>query len=136
VCATGRVNPIRQYAVWNGAGGDLVGPTNVTSFQGISGIVHDHNGMFLVGVFLTDLEPVDPAPKPLDFTENEDFDVLEPAIGQTFLVGDGVGRRYLAPEDATRLFLGFADAFRYRGPPGWYGNNAGELSVTVEVTAE
>lgn len=130
----GKVNPIVRMAEYNGAGGDGVGPTDVSSWRGISGIVHTKNGMFLVGVFLTDARPRRPAPPRLDFTGKEQFDVLAPRIAQTFFVGDGKGRSYRVPAGATRLFLGFADGFLYRGAPGWYGNNAGSLSVTVEVT--
>jgi hypothetical protein len=57
---------------------------------------------------------------------------VPPEIGQTFLIGDGVGHRYRAPEGATRLFLGFADGFVYRGDPGWYDNNVGSLQVVVD----
>ena len=39
------------------------------------------------------------------------------------------------PGGATRLFLGFADGYLYKGNPGWYGNNAGELTVTVDMTS-
>jgi hypothetical protein len=90
-------------------------------------------------VFLTDEEPADPAPARIDFTDNEDFDRLQPEIAQTFFIGDGVGRSYLVPDDATRLFLGFADAYSgagyCNGKPGYYDNNAGELEVTVAVSA-
>jgi hypothetical protein len=89
--------------------------------------------MFLVGVFLTDAVPSDPAQDRLDFTDGEDFQELAPEIGQTFLVCDGKGRTYRVPAGATRLF---ADAFLYEGAPGWYGNNAGELQVTVAVEAD
>lgn len=122
--------------ITNGPEGDLFGPTDVESFEGISGIVDGHNGMFLVGVFLSDSAPSDPAPARLDFTDGEPFDMLEPEIAQTFLIGDGVGRRFRVPPAATRLFLGFADAYLYRGKPGYYGNNSGTLEVSVEVTNE
>jgi hypothetical protein len=144
---TGRVNPIRMYPDWNGPAGDRIGPTDVKSFQGISGIVHRTNGMFLVGVFLTDAPPSNPAPPRLDFstsdssssqavwvTNGEQFDVLAPEIGQTFYIGSGKGRSYVVPAEATRLFLGFADGYLYVGCPGWYENNAGNLTVTVKVT--
>jgi len=130
---TGEVNPIVQGAPYNGPGGDLAGPTDVKSLKGISGIVHAKNGMFLVGVFLTDAKPRRPAPPRLDFTEKEQFDVLEPLIGQTFFIGDGKGRSYRVPSGATRLFVGFADGYLYQGAPGWYDNNAGRLQVTVAV---
>jgi hypothetical protein len=130
----GRVNPIRGETPWNGGGGDGVGPTSVNSWDGISGIVHRRNGMFLVGVFLDDKRPRDPAPPRLSFTGREEFRMLAPRLGQTFFVGDGTGRSYRVPESATRLFMGFADAYAYIGNPGWYGNNGGKLSVTVEMT--
>lgn len=132
----GCVNPIAMYDEWNGPAGDMIGPTDIASFGGISGIIDANNGMFLVGVFLTDGLRAKPAPERLVFTAAEHFAELAPEIGQTFFVGDGLGRRYLVPADATRLFLGFADAFLAEGDPGWYGNNVGELQVTVEVTED
>ena len=57
---SGHVNPIVGDVEDNGAAGDGLGPTDVTSYKGISGIVDRRNGMFLVGVFLTD----DPAVRP------------------------------------------------------------------------
>jgi hypothetical protein len=131
--ATGEVISVVGNSVPNGPAGDKAGSTKVESFGGISGIVDRHNGMFLVGVFLTDEEPADPAPAVLDFTDKEQFSVLAPKIAQTFFIGDGKGRRYEVPSGATRLYLGFADAAAYNGPPGWYGNNAGQLQVTVAV---
>ena len=120
----------------NGPGGESGIGTDVLSFGGISGIVHKNRAMFLVGVFLGNDEPADPAPERLDFTDIEDFDPLEPEIAQTFLIGDGVGRRYLAPEGATRLFLGFAEGMFYVGRPGFYFNNSGELQVKVDIAVE
>ena len=134
-CAVGMVNPVRDENAWNGPEGDGRGPTDVESFEGIAGIVDFNNGMFVVGVFLTDDVPTDPAPERLDFSSGEDFDLLEPSIAQTFFVGDGKSRRFRVPPGATRLFLGFADGFRYVGKPGWYNNNVGQLEVTVEVAA-
>jgi hypothetical protein len=132
----GSVNPIRSNPDWNGPAGNMVGPTRVTSFDGISGILDEHNAMFLTGVFLADDEPADPAPDRLDFTDAETFDELAPALGQTFLIGDGVGRRYRVPDGATRLFVGFADAYFYVGKPGYYGNNVGEVEVTVAPSSD
>lgn len=133
-CAMGTVIPIRDSNIANGAGGDLVGRTDIASFEGISGVVHATNGMFLAGVFLTDAEPADPAPDRLDFTGAEGFATLSPLIGQVFFVGDGVGKQFVVPTGATRLYLGFADAAGYQGDPGWYGNNVGYLDVTVEIS--
>jgi hypothetical protein len=131
---SGRVNPIVDSVDYNGASGDHLGPTDVTSLGGISGIVHRRNGMFLVGVFLGEGAPSQPAPARLNFTGRERFSSLSPRLGQTFLVGDGRGRAYRVPARATRLYLGFADGYLYQGEPGWYGNNAGHLTVRVRVT--
>ncbi len=133
--ATGLVNPIAGSAGDNGPGGDRVGPTDVTSYGGISGIVHRRNGMFLTGVFLADGPPRRPAPARLDFTRGERRRSLTPRIAQTFLVGSEKGRTIRVPAGATRLYLGFADGYLYVGPPGWYGNNGGELSVTVDLAS-
>ena len=130
-CVEGLVNPIRSNPDLNGPEGNGTSPTRISSFQGISGIVDNHNAMFLTGVFLTDAEPADPAPEPLDFTDAESFKELSPLVGQTFLIGDGVGRRYKVPAGATRLFVGFADAYFWVGKPGYYGNNSGQIEVTV-----
>jgi hypothetical protein len=133
---SGRVNPIVSYDDWNGPAGDGVGGTDVLSFGGISGIVHATNGMFLVGVFLSDGTPANPEPPRLDFTNGMPADPLAPELGQTFLVGDGKGHKYHVPLEATKLYLGFADGYLYKGSPGWYDNNAGELKVTVDIVMD
>jgi hypothetical protein len=133
---TGEVNPIVDQVDYNSAAGDGRGPTDINSYEGIAGVVHRRNGMFLAGVFLTDEPPSEPSPPRLDFSQNEDFEELAPELAQIFFVGDGQGRRYRVPADATRLFLGFVDAGLFRGDPGSYNNNAGQLMVTVELAAE
>jgi hypothetical protein len=132
---TGSVNPIRNYAEFVSAAGDQgrFGTTDVASFDGISGITHRHNGMFLVGVLLTDGPPPDVAPARLDVTDRDPAAEIAPEIGQTFPIGDGRDSRIRVPDTATRLFLGFADGYFYRGDPGWYDNNLGELAVTIAV---
>jgi hypothetical protein len=129
---SGSVSPIDPSDP-NGAGGDRIGPTDVSSYRGISGIRHKRNGMFLVGVFLPDVELVDHAPPRLDFTNRERFRSLAPRLGQTFLIGDGKGRSYEIPPGTTRLYVGFADGYLYIGEPGWYDNNGGSLTVTVKL---
>jgi hypothetical protein len=89
-----------------------------------------------VGVFLTDDPSAPPAPKRLDFTKRERFKTLAPQTAQTFFIGDGSGRSIRVPRGATRLFLGFADAYSnghfYQGQPGFYANNGGHLCVAVK----
>lgn len=135
----GCVNPISDVGSggkYNGPEGAGVGRTDISSYGGISGIVYQHNEMFLVGVFLSDSEPEGEGPSRLEFSDGQVFDLLEPELGQTFLIGNAVGHRYRAPLEATRLFLGFADADDFQGPPGWYYNNAGEVHATVEIVVE
>jgi hypothetical protein len=134
--ATGHVNPLAGEVDDNGPGGDGVGPTKIRSYGGISGITHKRNGMFLVGVFLTDDPPGADAPPVLDFTKRESFASLSPLIAQTFFIGDGRNRSYRVPDGATRLFLGFADSYLFKGSPGWYGNNRGQLAVKVDVAGD
>lgn len=122
------------------------GTTDITSHGGISGIVNDQHTMFLVGVFLDDAEPADPAPPRLDFSAGalgESFAALAPRIGQVFYVGDGLTgtgsgatQAFFVPATATRLFLGFADAKEFgnpTSPPGSYGDNTGQLTAVFDI---
>lgn len=116
------------------AGGD----TDILAANGIAGIVDHQRTQFLVGVFLGNANPVRP-PARLDFSDaaqGTSFAELSPALGQTFFIGDGTTRsglqqRFVIPPGATRLYLGFADAFSFQGPPGAYSDNTGGLSVTL-----
>lgn len=132
--ATGAVNPWVTYDITNGPDGDKTHSTDVESFRGISGIVHRRNGSFLVGVFLTNAPPTNPAPPRLNVTKPSPTDLIAPQIGQVFFIGDGKDYRYTVPPEATRLFLGTADARLWRGPPGYYGNNSGEFMATIALT--
>jgi hypothetical protein len=107
----GKVTARMGSLPYKGPGGDEKGETDITSYGGISGIVDRRHGQFLVGVFLTDDPPANFAPRRLDFTKHERFRTLAPRVGQTFFVGDGRDRTFRVPPGATRLFLGFADAF-------------------------
>ena len=138
---TGKVTARMGSLPYRGPGGDGSGETNITSYGGISGIVDGRHGMFLVGVFLSDEPPSTAAPTRLDFTKREGFRTLAPEVGQTFFIGDGGDRTLRLPPGATRLFLGFADAYslgeaalqgNYQGRPGYYDNNRGHLCVAVE----
>jgi hypothetical protein len=137
---TGEVSPrlVNGAGRYHGPQGDPDGETDIDSYGGISGIVDRRHGMFLVGVFLTDDPPSTTAPERLDFTKHERFRSLAPQVAQTFFIGAGGSRAFEIPPGATRLFLGFADAFSgttyYQGHPGYYDNNGGHLCVAVKVT--
>ena len=114
--------------------------TDLDSVRGVSGIVDEGKGMFLVGVFLDSTEPADPAPPRLNFTGNEGFVSLNPQLRQTFFIGDGLtgngwGSRQVfhVPATATRLFLGFADGGYFTGTPGTYSDNSGQLVAQFTI---
>lgn len=137
---SGKVTARMGSLPYKGPGGDEKGETDITSYGGISGIVDRRHGMFLVGVFLTDDPPSNLAPRRLDFTKHERFRTLAPRLGQTVFIGDGRDRTFRVPAGATRIFLGFADAYslgesalqgNYQGRPGYYDNNGGHLCVRL-----
>lgn len=125
----------------NGPDGGARDSTAIDAYEGISGIVHDNTFLFLVGVFLTDDEPMPPAPERLNVTSAESQVTFPPPqIGQVFYIGDGssasgVLQRLAIPEEATRLFLGFADTAVEQGPPGFYDDNEGEITLTHEFSS-
>jgi len=135
--------------VENGPDGGFFGgpPTDILSYGGIGGIIHRQRTLFLVGVFLDDSEPADPAPLRLDFGGGgieDNFAELSPQLRQVFFIGDGLtgtgtgtAQVFRVPAGATRFFLGFADSFDFGHPssyPGWYDDNIGSLSATFTVS--
>ena len=123
-----------------GDGRAFLSGTNMSSYGGISGIRNDNAIGFLVGVFLNDSEPTGSGPSALDFTNNTSFAELSPLLNQTFFIGDGLTgsglgniQSYLVPEQATRLFLGFADGWAVQGLPGYYSDNTGSLVANFEL---
>lgn len=134
-CAGGVTDPTGGVPTVGPAG--FAGPpTDVSSAGGISGMRFDDRVMFLAGVFISDAAPTEPAPERLDFTGEDDFLRLEPELGQTFYIGDGAGKTFVAPNGATRLYLGFVDAAGFVGEPGWYSNNRGALEATVAIEVD
>jgi hypothetical protein len=121
--------------------------TDISSSRGIAGIVNSQGHMFMVGVFLDDSEPQDPAPAArLDFSpppvgRGESFTSLAPGLRRPFFIGDGLTRtgsgavqQFTVPPTATRLFLGIAEAFGFVGPPGAAGDNSGEFTAPVRIS--
>ncbi len=143
ISAFGTVSP--DGVVFNGPDGvqwtfGFPNPNDILSHRSISGIVNNKN-LFLAGVFLDNGVPGS-APPRLDFTNVMDFLSITPLLGQTFYIGDGVSQPtgtpqvFNAPAGATKLFLGFEDAFEFQGLPGSYANNAGSLQVSVQAVPE
>lgn len=118
-----------------GPDGTLLG-TNVTSTAGISGLSKDNRILFLVGVFLGPDAPLH-APPALNYNNADNQLNFAPALGQTFFIGDGftnsaLQQNFYVPTGATRLFLGFVDAWHFQGEPSWYGDNHGQLVATFD----
>ena len=129
---TGRVSCCSGGDEFNDADGGTFagGVTNVESAGGISGITHPNKTMFLVGVFTDNKHPTGTGPARLDATSEKN---LAPALFQTFFIGTGKDRVIEVPSSARRLYLGFADASAFNGPPGAYDDNVGELTVAFSI---
>lgn len=88
----------------------------------------------LLGVFMPQGVNSGAAPAGASFSTpaERDFEILTPALFQTFFIGDGLRldgvtlQTFVAPAGATRLFLGICDG------SGWY-NNSGSFAVTVST---
>lgn len=109
------------------AGGAPLSPgsTDIPAVGGISGVYVSNRQMFLAGVFLAGGPPTGSPPRTSTLTQ-------VPALQQVFYVGAG-SRTVGVPEGATRLFLGFADAFAFRGQAGFYGDNRGSVQIDLTV---
>ncbi len=127
----------------DGGDGCCGGGTAISGSGGIAGI-SGNSQMPLVGVFLGDGTPPATAPAPLPAFDHVAAPAeLSPALGQPFFIGDGrTGngsgdvQAITAPEGATHLYLGFADAGGFSGAPGAYTDNPGGLTVRVTMTVE
>lgn len=112
-------------------------------WDGLAGTDFSTRARFLVGVFLDDTEPTDPAPERIVFADGA-FTELAPGLRQIFFVGDGLTgtgagdlQTFHVPDGATRLFLGYQDRYSTSpNVPGWYGDNSGSISVTVEQAGD
>ena len=126
----------------NGPDGRTDIGTNISSLGSISGIRQDNAGLFLTGVFIGDGAPTGLPPAQRDFTGETSLASFRPLLNQVFFIGDGLTgtgsgeiQQFFAPEGATRLFLGFADADAFQGEPAFYADNSGSLSVEVEIAS-
>ena len=115
------------------------------SLNGISGIIGEGIGRYLVGVFLDNSTPTSPAPNPLNFSGNYNFKELSPLLKQTFFIGDGLTgtgfgdiQKFNVPEKATRLFLGFFDGPGVSStgeiPVGFYNDNTGSFIAEFQIS--
>ena len=124
-------------------GGNFYNATvNLWSFGGISGVIDNTTDgcLALMGVF-TAGPPAGPAPATLDVTTLKNAPVIQPLLDQSFFIGDGLTgtgqgtqQVFIIPDEATLLFLGFADGGGFQGPPGAYSDNYGSISGTLNVS--
>jgi hypothetical protein len=119
-------------------------PTGISSASGISGM-QDPNFEFLAGVFLDGNTPVTGTePAILNFnTIGTNFSSLSPLLQQSFAIGDGLTgtgtgqvQTFYIPDSATRLYLGFLDAYDFNGTPGQYADDTGSFTVQYSVVPE
>jgi hypothetical protein len=113
---------------YNGPAGAMPlppGTTDIPAVGGISGVYVSDRQMFLAGVFLTGETAGVSPPRTNTLTQ-------VPALQQVFYVGAGP-RTVGVPEGATQLFLGFADAFGFRGRAGYYDDNRGSVRINVTL---
>ena len=120
-------------------GGNMsFGSTGITAFNGIAGVSFADRTLFVVGVFVGDDQPTQPDDAVVDLSDADDKPTQEPALGEPFFVGDGEtadgdAQEVVVPDDATTLYLGFADAYGFYGTPGAYGDNSGTVDIEVAI---
>jgi hypothetical protein len=146
---SGVVSPFSVNDFHGADGGTFTGTgVNINSLEAISGVIDNPDRtLALMGAFATS-NPADGvvAPARLDFRPSHSFISLSPQLNQSFFIGDGltgtgVGalQRFLVPDGANFLQLGFADAFDpspFVGNPTAYQDNLGALTVTYLAVPE
>ena len=115
--------------------------TSIVGANGLSNAV-GNTQLPLLGAFTTDTDPfgsTPPAALPWDANNPAS---LSPLLQQVFYIGDGrTGYQdatgslleFAAPANATRLYLGLADAFGFNGLTAAYADNTGSYAVTVSL---
>ncbi|HEV2437361.1 MAG TPA: hypothetical protein VG077_15325 [Verrucomicrobiae bacterium] len=123
----------------HGPDGDADSPYGdfYSAVDGISGYVDSNRVAMLVGVFLDDTEPANPATGSLDFSDGgmigHIFSSLAPQLGQVFFIGDGLAgtgtgsqQIFRVPPTATRLCLGIPDVH--------YDDNSGSFVAVFTIS--
>jgi hypothetical protein len=129
-------------------GGPCTSPpgTNILAEGAIAGIRVEGRNMFLVGLFLGAGLP-GAAPLRATYTAADlSTPNFAPVVGQVFFIGDaltgtgsGTPQTFDVPDDATRLFLGIADAFAFGEDvaggrtPGYYDDNSGSVVAEYAI---
>lgn len=138
--ASGTIDFLNGTSGGSGPDGGTLGGSDLFGLGGVSGYKGPTGA--LVGVFLRKKNPsAESTPEALNFTgsgQGKSFTSLKPKIGQVFFIGDGLtgtgkgkAQKFTAPKGATRLFLGIADGFSFKGEPGAYEDNDGSFKVSI-----
>ncbi len=132
--ATGLVNCCSTAIGQPDTGPDGFGyGSNISSLGSISG--YEGPAFALAGVF-TNGSPSGSPPADYGYGGGTEPTTFSPQLNQVFFIGDGINsnsgspQRFIVPANATELWLGFADAFGFTGPPAAYGDNVGSLIVS------
>lgn len=117
------------------------GGTNINGFNNISGIVASGRSLFLAGLFLDGSLPPSQVASLTYGAGDFGFASASPLLGQLFYIGDGLTgtgsgatQLFNVPTTATRLYIGFADAFAFSGDPGYYNDNLGSLTYDLNIS--
>lgn len=113
--------------------------TNVSAANGYSSFVLNGRSMPLVGLFVGSIPQSTPVGLDSSFDVENAKVSFAPSLQQVFFIGDGlsdlgVTQSFAVPTGATKLYLGFADAFGFSGAPGYYSDNYGGLNVSYVTT--
>ena len=114
------------------------GSTAITAFNGIAGVTLANRTLFVVGVFVGEDNPTQAGDAVVDLTDADEEAKQKPDLGEPFFIGDGETgdgdpQEIVVPDDATTLYLGFADGFGFLGAPGAYGDNNGTVDIEVTI---
>lgn len=113
--------------------------TNVSAANGYGSFVLNGRTMPLVGLFLGSTVEATPTGVNSSFDAENAQTSFAPLLQQVFFIGDGLSdlgalQTFAVPTGATKLYLGFADAFGFSGAPGYFSDNHGGLSVSYVTT--
>lgn len=123
----------------------FIGWQETSTIGGMNGLsdAFGNTQLPLMGVFTTDTDPFGQvAPAALRAWIAAAPTSLTPSLHQVFYIGDGRSGfndaggallQFTAPAIATRLYLGFVDAGNFTGTSGWYLDNLGSMTATVQL---
>jgi hypothetical protein len=119
-------------------GKDFGHGTDIPAANGISGVKHATQTLFVAGVFVGSSKPDQTGQVDLSNGNNEL--VQAPQLGQVFFIGDGHTasgklQKIEIPQGAKTMYVGFVDASSFVGPFCCYDDNPGKLKATYEFSS-